>query len=95
MPDTPNTLQPDAKQRWSAGSALFYAVDHHNLPMAQAMVKAGADLNQLDSHGKTAMQHAVAHGDLAMVGLLGAARREQERGQGLRERSLGRGIERD
>lgn len=60
MSDSPNTLQPDAKQRWAAGSALFYAVDHQNLPLAQAMVKAGADLNQLDSHGKTAMRHAVS-----------------------------------
>jgi ankyrin repeat protein len=90
MTDTLNTTQSKA-----ADLALFDAVDHHNLLMAQALVKAGADLTVVDPKGKTAMQHAVDHADLAMVALLGEARREQERGQGPIQRNQDRGIERD
>lgn len=49
------------------GSVLANAVDHHNLPLVDACLAAGADINQTDKNHGTALKAALKNKDYAML----------------------------
>jgi ankyrin repeat protein len=59
---------PDAIGR--VGPPLFYAIEGHHPHVVQWLLEAGADVNQIDNSGRTALMHAVDEDDAACVGVL-------------------------
>ena len=54
-------------QRTRGGSALHYAVRANNARLIEALVQSGADINMKDFDGLTALDYAMAHGQVGFL----------------------------
>ena len=61
------------------GPALFYAIDGHQPALVRWLLEIGADVDQMDASGITALMHAADVDDVACAGVLIAAGAEVDR----------------
>ena len=54
-------------------TALMVGVDFRHAPIAEALIKAGADVNIKDKEGRTALVHAISTGNSELLQILVAA----------------------
>lgn len=57
-------------KRFTGGTALHYACQNNALEVAQFFIKAGADIEKVDIHGKTPLNTAAYYGRDEMIELL-------------------------